>query len=634
MQNKAEPCITCIQTNLEDQLQTWVAGSVQKLLDDGVRPQDILIVTATKTAAMSLVTQHPAFEPLVRTFHELALSILSYGSVAQKLGRKPRVLLPQEEKVLLEDMKVSGLKVGRLREMLKFFFKGISESQNEDPAWLINNEERSLYAFLIDHLKECEAILPYERGNLACAALKSNDVREVFAKPYVFVCGYTSLDMCGQKAVASLATRELFALGYPSDAGVLSISFPHADGLQELVHAGARLMVLDAAPTNAGGVAKRLARACTEHEPMERSKTKESWLAKNAAAMQEQAPQHIAIYTTPQKEFEGTARAVAQVLKTCEPRPSILIAVPNRAYMQGIVGALNALDIKSSINLQLPFVKGDPRKNDANAQNRFLTLLGLLANPEDTMLWRSWLGYGDWLLRSDAWEILRRIAGEQKVSMLEAIGLVRKLMDPASGIEPGPEAAGVLKFAASLREIDGYLFECAGLSGEALVKIISHLTEWQPTSQVLALLSSTDGSAAAMYETVCKSIIDPALRCGDITVAAYDDCRDMCATHLFITGMVDGYLPVYAACDDNETHDKRRKYQQEERKRLLRLVTCASRDIYISAFAETDIEVAERSKVDIGRVFMRKHERLATAKPSSFMWECEEGFDCVTPSHS
>ena len=57
---------------------------------------------------------------------ELALSILGDARVGDAVGRDARVLDENELAVLMEDVKVSGLKPGRLREMLEFLYKSVA----------------------------------------------------------------------------------------------------------------------------------------------------------------------------------------------------------------------------------------------------------------------------------------------------------------------------------------------------------------------------------------------------------------------------------------------------------------------------------------------------------------------------
>ena len=90
---------------------------------------------------------------------ELALSILGDARVGDAVGRDARVLDENELAVLMEDVKVSGLKPGRLREMLKFFYKSISDCADDDERWLITAEEQTVHAILTENLEARRALL-------------------------------------------------------------------------------------------------------------------------------------------------------------------------------------------------------------------------------------------------------------------------------------------------------------------------------------------------------------------------------------------------------------------------------------------------------------------------------------------
>ncbi len=617
--------VTVVSTTSTARMVEEAAAAVERMLAVGAAPQDILLVAANRNMldALGDALDRKGVDERVRatTYGDLVQSVLSWEGAAKAAGRADLVLLPSEEKVLLEDLKVSGLKVGRLREMLKFFFKGITEGSDADPTWLINGEETSLFDFMRAHLAERGAILACERGSVALRCLDDAKVLGAFARRCVVVCGYTSLDLCGQRFIGRLATERLVALGSEHDAGVPQIAYPHVQGLRELVEAGAEAVDLDAemarcegegpARTTAETVRARLAAKCAEDAPLVRR-------APSGSAFT-----HVCL--NPQEEFEAAAGIVrGWIAEGAEPS-EVLVVAPNRAYVRGVSGALEAAGVAVRVSADIPFGGGDPRKTDSNGQLRFLSALGLVADPESVVCWRSWLGLGDWLLRSDAWEVLRRIARERGCGMLEALRTVRACLAGDGNVELGPQATAVAKFAAGISSAETLIASCRGLEGEALIGEIARQTGWEPGSVERAAFRRADGGdAAALYAEVRRSILDRVCDRTAVAVTLPDACPGSVASHVLVCGMVDGYLPCYAACDENETLEKQAKRAREERRRLLSLVGMACEEVAFTAFSQTDVETAERSRVDIGRIFVRKGERLATAKPSSFLWECEE----------
>ena len=175
--------------------------------------------------------------------------------------------------------------------------------------------------------------------------------------------------------------------------------------------------------------------------------------------------------------------------------------------------------------------------------------------------------------------------------------------------------------------IDDLLGACSGLAGNDLLDSLEQRLGYRLTRDERQLLTGTDGSAAQMYAALAQAVADPCALPGRVAVGVAGSLRGIAASHVLVLGMVDGYTPCHQAVDDNETHDKRAKRAQEERRAFLATLGQAIDDVRLSGFSETDLETAERTKLDIGRIFVRKARRLATAKPSAFLMECEEGVD-------
>ena len=83
------------------------------------------------------------------------------------MGRRARVLDENELAVLMEDVKVSGLKPGRLREMLVLSTRASATAPDDDERWLITAEEQTVHAILNEEPEARRALLPCEVSSLA-----------------------------------------------------------------------------------------------------------------------------------------------------------------------------------------------------------------------------------------------------------------------------------------------------------------------------------------------------------------------------------------------------------------------------------------------------------------------------------
>ena len=135
---------------------------VATLLEDGAAPEDMLVLTATPDAARVLaarlieVVGERGGAVEVTCTRDVALGMLASEEGRAFSGRAGRLVTPVELGFIMEDMKVSGLKQRRLREMLKFFYRNWTElagGADDDDRWLIPGEEADTHALLKDVLR-------------------------------------------------------------------------------------------------------------------------------------------------------------------------------------------------------------------------------------------------------------------------------------------------------------------------------------------------------------------------------------------------------------------------------------------------------------------------------------------------
>ena len=114
-----------------------VAAAAEKVAA-GAAPESLLVFASTPDAAAQLEKRLAAAgvgAVRVTTPRAFCLQVLSTPAAREATGRDPRLVSSFEQAFIMEDMKVSGLKIKRLREMLKFFYRGWTELSGEDPEW-------------------------------------------------------------------------------------------------------------------------------------------------------------------------------------------------------------------------------------------------------------------------------------------------------------------------------------------------------------------------------------------------------------------------------------------------------------------------------------------------------------------
>ena len=292
---------------------------------------------------------------------------------------RARLLSAYETDFLMEDVKTLGARPKRLREMLKFFYRGWTELADEDPEWLFTVEEIDTFEFLTCELQYLGAMMEPQVSNLATKALRmEGQVRERFARKHVFVYGYQSLSRASQLLCQLVAGKELVA-GAGPDMGVdVFESYAYPAGLEDFVRLNPAAEVVE---VGAQGVAG------------DKVRDAHSW-------------------KTPADEVEGTADAIAAAVEAGTNAEDIAVVTFHPWWTQQMARALQARGLQANAWLGAPKLHGDIRELDRCLGLRTVTLLRLLADGHDGMAWRSWFGFGDYLARSNQFaEMRRRVCG-------------------------------------------------------------------------------------------------------------------------------------------------------------------------------------------------------------------------------
>lgn len=105
---------TCVLGGARTGKTDFLARRAEELAErDGAA--SVLVLAASPDAARSLARRIENADVRVTTPRELELELLADPRAQAATGRRPRLLLPFEENILLEDVKTSGVRPKRLR---------------------------------------------------------------------------------------------------------------------------------------------------------------------------------------------------------------------------------------------------------------------------------------------------------------------------------------------------------------------------------------------------------------------------------------------------------------------------------------------------------------------------------------
>jgi DNA helicase II / ATP-dependent DNA helicase PcrA len=531
----------------------------------GAAANSILALCASPQAALAFGQRLAAANPAaaaaatVTTPRALALSVLSDAEAIRWSGRDPRILTAYEELFLLEDMKVSGLRPKRLREMLKFFYRSWTELA-DDENWLLAGEETNIHDLLKANLSFMRVIAEPEAANLAVNYLRSHEgARVAHGFDHVFFDDYQLASRASQQLAGLVARESITIAGDRAACVQVYDSYPYAAGIEEFAseHPGAENVELhechncgasaaaanalqdelaecaEKAAANAAAIAAASAAAADGSAGAANG-------AADADATPEKAPAPAPIlasansdagetvvlnFDRPEDEFIGLGEYVSGLVGEGISADEIVIATPNGTWGRNLGKASASAGVPTAVLPDRQPVRGDIRDNAKCVPAHVLTALDLVADPNNALAWRCWCGYNDWLANSSAMSNLRDFADERKLGLVDALSEVAGAQQAAGAALTGASAAAGSNATASKtdqvvggrRVADAYaaglaLIEAtAGLEGEALLAKLTSLVTGDENAQIPPIvreLCLCEGNVAKAHSDCADSSCD------------------------------------------------------------------------------------------------------------------------------
>lgn len=512
----------------------------------------------------------------VFSVREVALALID--GAGEAFPRRARLLDGNEMDVLMEDLKVSGLKPRRLREMTKFFYKGIADGKSRDADWLISAEEKQIWGILVENLEARAALLPVEASALALEALQTPGGAAcaralVPAGALLVVPAFNTLSATSQQLARALAPATLIAFGTDLDASNAEEEYPNPVGFIQLMN-------------EAGEAAADFT---------DTTRPAEETLA----------------CAHPAEEFDKVARVVAEAVSAGTDPGAITVACPHRLWMEGIARRLAERDIPCVVDAGPRKAKGDPREEDRCGHLRTRAAAKLLADERDFTAWRSWLGLGDWLVRSDAFCELLAYARERNLTAADAFfQLMAQPADKRDGTFFSKFEESITCFEALRQSLEG---ATGAEAASALAQAGCTLTNAEQAALTASGAFDADAFAAAVLADAAPDASDA------VAIVPYQRAFGRHGELTVICGLVDGFLPTRDALSDTETiNHKRRAY---DRGRILFEAvksTGANRTV-CTYFTDDRIENANALSMEIARIYVKDGLHFATLTPSAYL---------------
>ncbi len=590
-----------------------------KLCVQGANAEDILALCSTRSAAdrfRNLLKKElgEGALPQVTTVAQYCVEILATSEAKAATGRVPRVLADFEERILMEDMKVCGLKPKRLREMLKFFYKEMSTLGDEKEDFILDYEESDVYETLLANLRLRNAVLAQELSGLAVKYVRDHaEEAAVACRRFVLVDDYQNLSVASQLLVEKLATEKLFITGAVNEQVASMEPYPAPEGFRkfDLTHEDVRVLTLTEAlrtPNRITAMANSLAvnGGLSKRELVE--------LTKDAPA-----EVNFVKWTHPNDEFIGIARYIKHRLEDTEHpirANDIFVAVPNAVWGKAIGKVLSANHIKVDMVLSHHAIKGDPRTLDKSKDMQAFTRLNLAADPTDVAAWRNWCGIGDFLTNSNHWFRLEKYAQEFNVDVLEALDRAELLTEEE--LFPG---ANIL--VARYREGKKFIAKTAGKQGFSLLNLCAPDVGEVPPQGFMNLLEPVEGNESAA-EFLDRAWGRMESRFTDVEAVRIGMMEMSCGLEfdtVIFAGAIEGFYPALETMGVENDDIRNEEIRKQERQEWYAAMTKARRAFVASTVAKDEANTASALGMHVHRIRMEDGKSMAILAPTPYLEE-------------
>ena len=595
------------------------------LVAAGAAPEEVLLCTSTAEGARqargrvvaalaaagvadsAAVADRMAVAPV----RAVCLAALDAPEARAFTGRVPRVLAPFEYNFFLEDMKTLGQPLRRLRGVLrKFQYQWSALAPEAD--WVVPGDEQ-------DALEHAHRLLAFEGAMLEaevpflCAQYLQSDAGAAARGRYraVLADDFQNLSAAQQTCLCLLARDQLIVAGNPNEAVAVAAAFPHPSGFADFdaLRHGVTRFDLDTAWGNPNITA--FCDALAGAEGMDGAVV---------AARREGAAADIATvkWRTPDDEFNGLTRHLLERHRESPDAPegATCLVAPNKQWAHAFRQMLERRGFTVS-PLGFDGVGGDPRDEKRARAMMAYTVLSLLADPEDVAAWRAWLGYGNYLTYSDGWNALMNWCDDHGAGMFEALEAARAA-EEAGEAEPFPRSAALARRYRAGREL---VAAHRGRTGYGLLSAVG--ADGIDAFDAVRAAMAGDEDAPALFALVRDRQFAPVHRADPhaVRISSYEQMAGCSYEDVYLVGCVDGFMPARDAFEVVSTDDDRARVREEGRRAFMAAAGKGAARLMFSTFSLADLELAERTKMQVRRVRMEGDRRMATLHPTCFIEE-------------
>ncbi len=392
---------------------------VSRLLEEGENPKDILLVTFTRMAAKELVRKVSELDIdggediKATTLHSLSFSMLQREQVIEATDRTPRPLFKFEMYPLLHDLKNQGIAGGirDLKKNIRAYESAWAKLQRDEPGWAQTTQDNEFEQKLVLWLKFHESMLIGELIPIALQYLRYNPASPYRMKfKHVIVDEYQDLNKAEQVLIDILAEGAKLTIVGDDDQSIYRFKYAHPEGI----------ITFDSSHSDTHDEVLVDCRRCPKlvvrmaNELISRNKRYPKKLCEIPGNRDGEI--QILQWRGQRKEAEGIAKIVKHYLENKGISPGEVLILAQRQNIADMISQeLKKLSLETNNHYNDDILEGNEI-----AQKQFV-ILNLIANPDDRVALRWWLGQGSTNWRAPSYSILREYCEQNGGSLNEVL---------------------------------------------------------------------------------------------------------------------------------------------------------------------------------------------------------------------
>ncbi|MHB0981027.1 MAG: UvrD-helicase domain-containing protein [Thermoleophilia bacterium] len=570
---------------------------VQRLIEEeGVAPSRILVVTLTRTAADDLrrnlaeLDVDGAGEVATCTLHSFCFSTLMLEDILAVTRRTPRLLATFERDVLLKDLPETLGTFTQKKDLLTQSEAAWSALDGTPLGTAPGTLPAEFQTALIESLRWHECMLVGELVPIARTYLAENPYSPALVRfDHILVDEYQDLNRADHGVIGLLAASaisrggQIAVIGDDDQCIYVRLRHAHPRGIVEFAaEDDIPLLVCRRCPTRITAMAQNL----IEHNPG-RAKAPLEPRASNPPGTI-----HNVIFPSMNQETEGLAQYIHARIESGDVRPGEVLVLAN---WRVIAYRLRDRLLEMGYDAHSYFRE---EALDTVESKRALTLLTLLAAPDDRVALRSFIALASPNDDRAAYRRIQAHALEQSVSAASVLDAL------AAGSLHIPYTDHAVE---SFRGLRGNLAELQALTGdmEALAERLCPIGDAAThtlrgvVDRVLMVPEHREDIAAFMSAVRTQiGVPEVPLDASFIRLMSLHKSKGLTVKLVVIAGLVEGLVP--RTPKGNLTGPALEEHEHEQRRILYVGITRPTAELVLSRFQEIDMHSALRSGAATG----------------------------------